>query len=362
MSILELKRNEKLFQELMESGVLKTSEGERFAQLVRFVDLQDSNQSYGIFQVTPVDQLKRPGLHLRVLSSLRAYSFSATLGVGICVVLFGIQQGWDLNLLAASLGGFITILLHSSINLYNDYADYQRLIDLPGTPGGSGAIQKAWLSPRCVKRLALGCLLLALASSLWLGLLQKWPLWLWVVGAVSCLGVLSYSGGNFRFGVKYIALGEALVFAMCGPLLGLAFSYVSFGTFNSGVMYISSALGMFAVGLLFCNNLQDIPQDQARGAMTLAQIMGFSKAQKIPGIIYGLGLLTLGIGLATHILPFPIVLAGLVAFPSFKLSRKLSKASGPFSIELESSRLEAAKIHGQLSLSISIALLIALLF
>jgi 1,4-dihydroxy-2-naphthoate octaprenyltransferase len=300
----------------------------------------------------------KPSLLWRLAVSVRPYSFSATLGVGLVVLFMGLSEEKNWNAWSGLAAGLSALFLHSAINLYNDYSDHLRKIDFLGGPGGSGCIQKNWLTEKQVKTLAHLFLVLGIGFAGFLGLTQSWTWELWTLAGVGILGVLLYSGGLFQFGAKYVALGELLVFLMCGPLLGWAFSWALFQEINLSVTLLSSILGLFAVALLFCNNLQDIPHDQSKGALTLPQLLGFGVSKRLLPGIYGLGFLLILGGVAMGFLPPFSLLGLLVAIPVWHFSQEILKASGPFSPELENSRLKAAKMHGLMTLALSLGFLL----
>ncbi len=306
-----------------------------------------------IFEVLPA-LLNQPPRMRRAWRAIRPLSLTATATPCLAALIHGWSQGWKLNpwLAATAVSG--AIALQIAINAYNDVEDHMKLIDFPGSPGGSGVIQKGWLTALQMRKLARAALIAGALFGL-PSLIARQGLVTWIA-ALGAFGVLGYSGKPL--GLKYRALGDLAVFLLCGPGLTLGFSLAAFGTTDPGILWIGAYFGFAAAGILHANNLHDIDLDQSRGARTLASVLGFRRAQKLVPMLYLSALAVLALAVQRGDLPYWTLLAPLAAGPSiFLLCRRALKASGPVSPLLSGVRFQAAQAHLILGLLLCTTLL-----
>lgn len=291
----------------------------------------------------------------RALIAARAISLTATLMPCLAVWAEGARRGSAVEFLPAISALVGAISLQLAVNLYNDVSDYRRLIDLPGTPGGSGVIEKGWFTPIEIRNWARFFAVFGVLAGL--PALARRPVEIAITGGLGALGTLLYS--HPRAGLKYLALGDFAVLALCGPVLTAGFSVAAFGTVIPSVLPIGGVLGLLACGLLHVNNLHDIEFDRARGAITLAGRIGFVASTRLLVAMYvGAAAALIG-GVAAGRLP-AIALAALGVTPLVvPLLRRVCGAMGPSSPELEGTRITAAKIHLLAGVLLSLSLFLS---
>lgn len=307
----------------------------------------------------------RPGGIGPWLLAIRAFSLTATLTPGLAVALWLHSLGVALDWISGVCGLLGVIGLQVATNVFNDVADYERLIDLPGTQGGSGVIQSGWWTPAALTRLAWVSLSLGAVAGATAMLRQAEAAW-WVLGVVALmggLGALAYS--NRPAGFKYRALGDLLVLLLCGPALVIGFALVWGGDpsllTHPGLWAIGGVFGLLATALLHLNNLQDMILDASRGATTFALKLGYSASQRYAVALYLLSAVIVIAAAASggvSGLPRGVAL-GLVplALLSVPLSRSVLQASGPDSPLLAGARMRAAQIHLATGLAICAGML-----
>ncbi len=278
------------------------------------------------------------------LQAIRAISLTATLTPSIAVLLYGILRGWAISvpLAVASIVG--VLVLQIGVNLMNDVEDHRRLIDLPGTLGGAGVIQQGWLSARKVRIAAW----VAFASGIVLGVpaLLRSPSIMLIVGVLAVVGGVGYSWSPV--GLKYKALGDLAVLLLCGPALTIGFALAAFGTFDVGVVLVGGTFGLAAVGILHCNNLQDIAVDRSRGAATVATLLGEGVSRVYLVALYVLAFSSWGLAwaLAMPRLPLPALLVPAIALlPTANLLRSILTAKSMQDPKLALVRVTAAQTH-----------------
>ncbi len=287
--------------------------------------------------------------------TLRAFSLTATGTPCLAVLSLSWFNGFQLRIWTGLCALAGVLFLQMAINVFNDVEDYRRLIDLPGTLGGSGVIQKGWWTPKDLKKL--GWIALIAGSILGLPAVLAFPLILVPIGLLAGIGVLFYS--MRKMGFKYHALGDLVVWILCGPALTLGFSVAVTQSWNSGVLWIGSFFGFLAAALLHVNNLQDMKVDRDRGIDTLAIRLGFKGSLRFLILLYVCAAGSLVAGILLRELPLT-ALAGCVfsigiAFPWLK---RIRNSVGPESSLLSDCRLKAAKIHlfGGISLVLGLLL------
>jgi 1,4-dihydroxy-2-naphthoate octaprenyltransferase len=294
-------------------------------------------------ELIPRDQFKTFPKGLAFwMQTVRAVSLTATVTPGIAVLLMGLAKGLEAQYLYFILAVVGALLLQVAINIWNDVYDHLKLIDLPGTLGGSGVLQTGAMSARDLNRIAWVSFVLGVCAGI--PVLLAYPILMAFIGGLAVLGVLGYSGPILN--LKYRAMGDVSVFLLCGPLLTLGFSLSAFGRSDAAVLLLGAYFGFAAMAILHSNNLQDIFVDQKRGARTLATELGFVRARHGLWILYTLAWLSLAGVWALGSVTWIAVLVSLVALPLAKsLSETCLKASGPESGLLSGIRIKTAQLH-----------------
>lgn len=196
----------------------------------------------------------------------------------VALVMLGTAMAWhagDFNGTYLLLGGVGLLLLHMSVNTFNDYYDYKSGIDLSTrrTPfsGGSGILPGGALSPRAVYWFALACALLTVPVAAYFLVTRGWSLLpLLVVGAVS---VLFYTQHLTRWGIGEIFAGLGLGMF---PVMGLF--YVQHGSFTLASVIASVPSGILTYNLLFLNEFPDAEADAQGGRRHVVILLGKHKA------------------------------------------------------------------------------------
>ncbi|MBC7691774.1 MAG: prenyltransferase [Methylotenera sp.] len=291
------------------------------------------------FKLIQSDELPHPGFIRSWLISIRAISLTATFTPCLAVLLLALAQGRSIHVVTAVCALLGVICLQIAVNVLNDVQDHLRLIDLPGSVGGSGVIQKGWIAARSLNRFGYGTL--ALGVLLGLPALIANPALILGVGALAVLGVMGYSGWPFHF--KYRALGDLVVWVLCGPAITAGFAVASWGGFSRGDLILGAVLGLGAVAILHANNLNDLEVDRDRGARTLAGKLGFTRSKQFLVINY-LALFVVVWDLARISWVVPLVTM-LGIFPALRILRTVSRASGPLDPSIRLIRFQTAQLH-----------------
>jgi len=293
------------------------------------------------------------------LRAIRAPSLTATFAPSLATALAGAALGWEIAPWLALSSVFGVLAVQIGVNLMNDVEDFARGIDAPGALGGSGVLTEHLIAPATLRRAA--WLAFGLGALLGLPALLAEPSLLGVV-AVAALGAWGYSGGP---GLKYHALGDLTVVALCGPVLTVGLSLAAFGTADATIALLGLAFGLAAVGILHVNNFQDVDVDRAAGAKTVALALGTRASRLYLAAVYALALVVWPLAALAAALPAPAALVPLVAAAPFAaLVARIWRASrapgGLQSPALALVRVDAAKAHLALGALIALGLAISL--
>ena len=93
-----------------------------------------------------------------------------------------------------------------------------------------------------------------------------------VVGAVSFLAAVGYSGGSRPYASS--GLGEVAVFVFFGLVATVGSAYVQAEAVPPLAVLAAVPVGMLAMAILVANNLRDIETDTAAGKRTLPVRLG----------------------------------------------------------------------------------------
>lgn len=205
------------------------------------------------------------------------------------VVLVFLASAMALNagrvdLLDAFLACAGLLLLHASVNVLNDYHDFQTGIDqrTRRTPfsGGSGLLPAGRL--RAGQALLLGrlCFASAVPIAVYFLLAKGFSLLpLFLVGAFFVVGytpVLTRVG----MGAGEIAAGLGL-----GTLPVAGTYFILTGTLTAEALYASVPSGFLVLNLLLLNELPDVEADRFGGRRTLPIVLGVRKAAWVYGVV-----------------------------------------------------------------------------
>ncbi|TLZ58168.1 MAG: 1,4-dihydroxy-2-naphthoate octaprenyltransferase [Methanobacteriota archaeon] len=225
----------------------------------------------------------------------------------IIPVLVGALAAWQIRT-AFNLPFFLlcflgAVFIHLGANMANDAWDFRSGNDanvhhLNPFAGGSRVLIRGVLNPRT--HLAVALTFLGLGSLIGILLVTQvgWPL-LWI-GIFGVAVAYSYVGPPLR--LAHRGLGEIAVALEFGPVTVLGTYYVLARTFDPAAIVLSISLGLLVAGILWINEVPDIPADSAVGKRTLVVRLGVPRATTVFGGIIGAAYLVLVLG---------VVLAGL---------------------------------------------------
>lgn len=213
----------------------------------------------------------------------RPWSFPASVMPAVLAasyVFFIKDQTDGINWWYGALAVLGAAIFQASGNLISDYFDYKHNVDRKETFGSSRMLVDGVFSPKTILNYGITFLIVGSLIGLFLTLKTGTDL-LWI-GAIGVLG--SY----FYYKLKFIALGDLLIFVIYGPLIGLGTAFVMTSQLHWEVFLIEIPVAFLVVNILHANNTRDIRDDGKANIKTQAMLLGI-KGAKIQYIVLALG-------------------------------------------------------------------------
>lgn len=242
--------------------------------------------------------------------------------------------------------------IQAATNMINEYYDYVRQVDRPGSLGPSGVILRAQLSPRAVLNGALALFAAGGLLGLWLVSVAGWPIL--AAGVLSVLVGYAYTGGPLPLG--YIGLGDFAVFVFMGPVIVLGTYYVQAQTISWTAVWASFPVATLVTAILVVNNLRDIEDDRRAGKRTLATFLG---PRGTRWEYVGLVIMTyavVGVGILRGSLPPAAALIFFTGVQAARLCRRAWTHTDPASLTRD--LRETAQLHLRGGLLLALGLLV----
>ena len=165
---------------------------------------------------------------------------------------------------------FGSLLIQAATNMFNEFYDERRGLDVAGTVGIAGSIVGGRVAARSVLVGALVCYTLALFLGIYLVSVGGWPIL--VLGCLSALGGYLYSAGPRP--IAYTPASEAAVFVFMGVLIVVIAYAVQAGGFPLRVPLAALPIGGPVAAILLANNVRDLISDRRGGRRTLPIVFG----------------------------------------------------------------------------------------
>jgi len=210
---------------------------------------------------------------------------------------------------------FGAAFVHLGTNMANDAWDYRSGNDLAVRhlnpfAGGGRVLLREVLNTRTHLAVAILFLVLSTLIGLYLVLRVGWPLL--IIGIVGVIIAYFYVGPPLR--LAHHGVGEVVVGLAFGPLIVLGTYYTLTQSFDPQAIFLSASLGLLVAGILWINEVPDIPADAAVGKRTLVVRLGVKRATTVFGgmVIAAYVILVLGVVFARLT---PWALLALLALP-----------------------------------------------
>lgn len=164
---------------------------------------------------------------------------------------------------AALLGA---VLFQASGNLIGDYFDYMYKVDRKESLGSSRMLVDGVFTPKTIFWFGL----IVLCIGILLGLF----LWSQTGNDLLWIGIVGALGTFFYYKLKYMALGDVLIFVIYGPLIALGTAFVMTNQLYWEVVVLSIPIAFLVVNILHANNTRDMRDDKLANIKTQALLLG----------------------------------------------------------------------------------------
>jgi 1,4-dihydroxy-2-naphthoate polyprenyltransferase len=221
---------------------------------------------------------------------------------------------------------FGSLLIQAATNMFNEFYDERRGLDVAGAVGIAGSIVGGRMHARAVLRGALFCYTVALFLGIYLVVVGGWPIL--VLGCLCALGGYLYSAGPRP--IAYTPASEAAVFLFMGILIVvIAYAVQDPGSFPLRVPLAALPIGGPVAAILLANNIRDMGSDRRGGRRTLPIVLG----REVGVLIYRALLLEAYVAaaalMALRIVPLECALVFLSASTALRLWRDIAVTTTP---------------------------------
>lgn len=197
-----------------------------------------------------------------------------TLPAAIGPVLLGTAFAYSASTIEFSIAVTCLLgamLLQVAANLANDYFDYKKGIDTSERLGPIRVTAQGLLTEREILGALIINIILAVLDGLFL--IYKAGFVILIIGTISIIALLTYSGTVIAFG--YRGLGDIFVFVFFGIIAVNGTFFAITGKTSPQVLLGSVTSGLLVNNILVINNYRDLENDKKTGKKTLAVLIGF---------------------------------------------------------------------------------------
>jgi 1,4-dihydroxy-2-naphthoate octaprenyltransferase len=252
--------------------------------------------------------------------SLTASAVPVLLGTALALEDGAFAWGPFLAMLSGSL------LIQAATNMFNEYYDERRGLDVAGTVGIAGTIVQGRVHARAVLLGALFCYTVALLCGIYLVVVGGWPIL--ALGCLSALGGYLYSAGPRP--IAYTPFSEIAVFLFMGILIVvIAYAVQNPGSFPTRVPLAALPIGGLVAAILLANNIRDMNSDRRGGRRTLPIVLG----REVGVLVYRVLLLEAYVAaaalMALRTVPLECALVFLSASAALRLWRDIGVTTTP---------------------------------
>jgi 1,4-dihydroxy-2-naphthoate octaprenyltransferase len=220
---------------------------------------------------------------------------------------------------------FGSLLIQAATNMFNEFYDAQRGLDVAGTIGIAGSIVSGRVTARRVLVGALLCYTLALFLGIYLVVVGGWPIL--VLGCLSALGGYLYSAGPRP--IAYTPASEAVVFVFMGILIVVIAYAVQTRDFPAYVPLAALPIGGLVAAILLANNIRDLISDRRGGRRTLPVVFGREVAILVYRSLLLEAYLAVAVLIALGVVPPECALVFPSVFAALRLWRDVASYSTP---------------------------------
>tara|TARA_B100000686_G_C16652581_1_gene896394 strand:+ start:104 stop:1036 length:933 start_codon:yes stop_codon:yes gene_type:complete len=164
----------------------------------------------------------------------------------------------------------VAFFIQIGTNFANDLFDFKKGADTEERLGPLRVTSAGLVTPRQITIACALAMSLAFLCGLFLVYSTSWLLL--IVGIVSILSGLAYTGGPFP--LAYNALGDLFVFIFFGLVATVGTYYVQTLSLDPAAFWYAVPVGALSTAILIVNNLRDVHTDKKHRKITTAVLLG----------------------------------------------------------------------------------------
>lgn len=172
----------------------------------------------------------------------------------------------DINWINGVLAVVGAVVFHAAGNLIGDYYDFIYEVDGEKKTGPIRLLVTGYFKPKTILIYSLIVLLLGIVLGIYL--ITQTGFSLFYIGLMGILCLFFY------YKLKYIAMGEVVIFISFSQLVGLGVVYAMTSQIIWSSLLVVAPAGLLIVGILHANNTRDLVLDKAAGIHTQAIKLG----------------------------------------------------------------------------------------
>lgn len=158
------------------------------------------------------------------------------------------------------------VIFHAAGNIIGDYYDFVNGVDGQEKTGPIRLLVTGYFKPKTILLYSLAVFTAGIILGIYLMLQSGFPLLI-----IGLLGILCAA---FYYKLKYIALGEVVIFISFSQLIALGVVYVMTSQLVWGSLLVVAPVGLLVVNILHANNTRDLVLDKKAGIRTQAIALG----------------------------------------------------------------------------------------
>ena len=208
-----------------------------------------------------------------------------TLWASVAPVVIGVAMAFadgDWDPMIAILTLLSAMMIQIGTNFANDYFDHAKGADTAERIGPVRATGAGLVEPAVMRRAFIITFSISVLIGFYLISHGGWPIL--IIGSLSILFGILYTGGPFPLGYK--GLGDGFVLVFFGPVAVGGTYYLQTLDINLNVILAGVSPGLISTALLSVINLRDIHTDKKAGKKTLAVRFGivFARAEYLVSV------------------------------------------------------------------------------
>lgn len=197
-----------------------------------------------------------------------------TLFAGIAPVILGSALAFQVGVfqvIPAILCLLFSLLVQIGCNYANDYYDHVHGVDTKERIGFVRMVNTGQIAPEAMKLAVF--FVLSIAFLVGCGLIYYGGWWLLIVGMISIICAVAYTGGPYPLG--YYGLGDIFVFIFYGLVAVMFTFYVQANYFSASALWVAVGCGCLAANIRLVNDTRDKETDAKAGKKTSAVRFGY---------------------------------------------------------------------------------------